>query len=920
MKVFTLVAISILFCVQGGNGQVKDVAVSELGTRFVVAFPPMLRARNEGPSQRPLSILVASPFSTTVTISSYGNGVGFAPLNRTYSLKPNINLFVPISELALFSDAQKIEKVAITITSDLPVSVQTYEEWYGNGELNRCLPVHTWGTEYHVMSWPTDRYFDEGFQYRPGFAQIISQADSTLVTITPTVALKGGPSLAGIAAGVKTSIMLNANDVFVLQNLIDTNDFQSKTSDMSGTVITATKPIAVVGGHTKGAVASMPHTLPPTGQYAAPAKFVRNNFHETLLPDYCADTSFVVVPMKYTQTRTFYPANPAIGLSSDSGDVVRIIATSNETIVYKRSRVALLDIEIARLKKGESFIDSNVIEGTFYRSSKPVLLAQYGKSFAKLLQTQTGKPDLDDVNSYPSVEAGMPCMQFVPPITRWSSKANFHSIEGMDNFILIACKSSDASEISIDSHGPITSNTSKCIPNTPYCTYAMSIGAGSHLVTTSSKSVRFMAWSVGSLDGFSQGRAYASAVGLNLFRQGADTISVAVTTEPPTDSVCGENKLIVTVRGNTGLYSVTPIANNNYSITIAPFEQGAMQTVLVIRPINNSAAADIQLRIAARSGEYKDVAYAYTPLPSTVQLSFASSVLETSRFFPLQARLKLTNTGQLPVNVLNLNRVDSTVNFTHSFAFPITLAANESAEADCLIWPVKVGADTFKTGNYSVRLSVASRCNEGTKSFPFTVEYGKIWVNEINFGTVSKDTPERQSLAIIRNPGTLPLLITRLDPKGISGPNFYPYDLANVPTVPFTIAPNDSATFIVKYFPNGDTGIHVAEVEVKSNAELINRIRISGYSSVASSVDDENVDLGIMITPHPIPLTGTSTISNLPNIPLRLVNISGQTVAEFPTPTNGQLQIRPNAHGMAAGTYYVVSGEMKVLVRLVVAP
>jgi hypothetical protein len=439
MRLFVIGILAVWFCIVDVAAQATSgrMMLSQ-GTSFMVAFPKVWAESSEKPMPQPLQIIVSSSVSTTIRVTTPAAEGSTPALDRTYAVKANTPLIVPISTAYLPGESTSIAGLAIAITSEHPISVYTYQSWMGNGEMTQHLPLYAWGTEHTAMSSFQDRFGSsaEGFRDRSGQIVVIAREDSTQVTITPTVALEGGPSADDHPRGVPRTYTLHRGQTLYTTAAIIPEKHGDYSTDLSGTSIRSTKPVAVISGHTKGAVMRMPALLPPTGRYAATAHFVRNSMHDVMLPHSMAGTQFTTSVLRYTPTRVTGQTAP--GMDDDRGDVVRVIALHNSTVV-RRSRLdgqGLLTVAI--LDSGESYLDTVVQHNYYWEANNPVLVGQYGKSWAKIITAIRVKSGDDDhIMGHPTVESGMPFLQMIPPIDRWIDRAVFHNPEGMDNFITI---------------------------------------------------------------------------------------------------------------------------------------------------------------------------------------------------------------------------------------------------------------------------------------------------------------------------------------------------------------------------------------------------------------------------------------------------------------------------------------------------
>ncbi len=125
---------------------------------------------------------------------------------------------------------------AYRLRSDNPVTVYQYNPIAATttNDASVLLPVNTWTGNYLVAAWP---YWNVGY---PGFYAVVAQKDGTKVTLTPSATGKNVKAGAGVAADGTGVVMLNEGDVLEVMN---------SSGDLTGTIITADKPVQVFGGH-----------------------------------------------------------------------------------------------------------------------------------------------------------------------------------------------------------------------------------------------------------------------------------------------------------------------------------------------------------------------------------------------------------------------------------------------------------------------------------------------------------------------------------------------------------------------------------------------------------------------------------------------------------------------------------------------
>ncbi|HEY8378246.1 MAG TPA: IgGFc-binding protein, partial [Nannocystis sp.] len=190
------------------------------------------------------------------------------------------------------------------------------------------LPVNTWSGNYVVAAWPT-------WSGYPGFYSVTARADNTTVTVK---APKGGnPTQAG--AGVDNQgngvVVLNEGDVL---QVVTANG-----GDLTGSSVTADKPVQVIGGH--GC------TQVPIGVTACDHLEESIFPFETLAKEYIvvppsqangnADKAYVVrvIAAEANTTLTFDPDQPVNKFLANAGDFVHINTTTAKFVVKADKKI-----------------------------------------------------------------------------------------------------------------------------------------------------------------------------------------------------------------------------------------------------------------------------------------------------------------------------------------------------------------------------------------------------------------------------------------------------------------------------------------------------------------------------------------------------------------------------------------------------
>ena len=254
-------------------------------------------------------------------------GIGF---RRDFVVEGGEVISIPVDSAAQLKSSEKIEDLAVHIVSDQAIAVYGLSHRWQTTDTYLAYPVDVLGTEYRAIGykWLADDLLSQ-------FA-VIATEDETEVTITPSNRTKMGKP-----AGRPFTITLDRGEVYqVIPEFRPTSK-----SDLTGSTITSTKPIAVFSGHNCAYV--------PDQAYKA--------------------CNILVEQMPPTRSwgRQFFVGT----LAGRSSSVIRVLANEDETEVFENNS------RVATLAAGEYYENANLKVNTMLTSSKPVLVAQYAKGY-----------------------------------------------------------------------------------------------------------------------------------------------------------------------------------------------------------------------------------------------------------------------------------------------------------------------------------------------------------------------------------------------------------------------------------------------------------------------------------------------------------------------------------------------------------
>ena len=181
-----------------------------------------------------------------------------------------------------------VSQSGILVNSTRSVLVHQFNPWdnTASNDASLLIPEPFLGKKYVVLSWGTSglELLPIGaVQNQAGYFTVVATEDDTNVTIKVTAEVKAGPGVLAMSPGMIQTITLNRGDVLNVEaeplSLFD-------KADLTGSTISANKPIAAFGGHEQAVVAV-------EGGEEQPC--CADHLEEQLLPLEILDSAYVLV-------------------------------------------------------------------------------------------------------------------------------------------------------------------------------------------------------------------------------------------------------------------------------------------------------------------------------------------------------------------------------------------------------------------------------------------------------------------------------------------------------------------------------------------------------------------------------------------------------------------------------------------------
>ncbi|MEJ5287278.1 MAG: T9SS type A sorting domain-containing protein [Candidatus Kapaibacteriota bacterium] len=243
---------------------------------------------------------------------------------------------------------EKVVNTAFHVTSDKEVSVYGLSQGNKTSDAFLVLPTDVLSNRYFVLAYNSDGVKDDRNilrnQSTPSQFAIVAVEDNTQVTIYPKT-----PTF---RYGNQTQrIVLNKGQVYLVQAQITDSNLNS---DLTGTEIVASKPIAVFSGHQR---ATVPLSIRNPGREPS-----RDILIEQLPPVSTWGKNSIVVPFAKSQREIAAGTN-----------IFRVLAAEDETDVI------INGTKVATLNQGGFY--EGILDKPYYISSdKPILVGAFKKT------------------------------------------------------------------------------------------------------------------------------------------------------------------------------------------------------------------------------------------------------------------------------------------------------------------------------------------------------------------------------------------------------------------------------------------------------------------------------------------------------------------------------------------------------------
>jgi PKD repeat protein len=370
-----------------------------LGREFWIDFDA-----NVLDSTTALTLFLTGPTSTSGRVSI--PGIGF---DRPFEVTADeiTRIEVPTAAMLGTTDTDRVEPRTIHVAAGADVVVYGLNRTKYTTDAYLAQPADTTGTRYRVMSYGGV----SGSEF-----SVVATANNTTVSVTPTEPVPGHPK--------------GESSYTVKLDLGEAYELQVPSGDLTGTLVTADRPVAVFGGHYCAFV-------PPEAGFC-------DHLVEQLLPTDRWGQRFVTAP-----------------LQGRSADTIRILADRDGTTVRIASDGTTDQVTLDAGQAHE------------FRTGKPVTIdADHGV----LVAQYSNGSQFDNTVSDPFMVVIPPFEQYFTSYVVAAPDSGFR-----DNFLNLVVPSDGVSSVTLDGQ-PIEGSSFRAIPGSGYSAAGVRVEPGTHRV------------------------------------------------------------------------------------------------------------------------------------------------------------------------------------------------------------------------------------------------------------------------------------------------------------------------------------------------------------------------------------------------------------------------------------------------------
>jgi hypothetical protein len=398
---------------------------SAAGKNFWMAFPQ--NAKYEFGQALKHFIVVTAVEAAEVTVTAPAMTPAGTRLAEGKALQKGETYTFDLDSSLQSSGSEKIESKGIHIGSTGLVSVTALSVRKASNDAYRIMPSEALGKEYMIIGYDppsSDQSFTTQFN-------IIASQNDTKVRINLTSSTKGGRK-----AGETIEVTLDRGQCYAVQGS------SASDKDLTGSMVFADKPVAVLTGHSCAQV---------------PSQFI-----------YCDVLIEMAAPISTAGVDFIAPM-----MQAKDGYALRILATQPQTTIAPMEGGGSSGLSAPLVLDAGQHHDVKMATGNWrIRSNKPIIVAQYGLS-----------------NEADSSKVGDPFMTMLAPISAYTSNTTFSTPPLKGNwrhYISIVCDQEAARSLKINGN-PVSTSMSQRVDASDFVVFQEALIPGIQVVTSNGK-------------------------------------------------------------------------------------------------------------------------------------------------------------------------------------------------------------------------------------------------------------------------------------------------------------------------------------------------------------------------------------------------------------------------------------------------
>jgi len=735
-----------------------------------------------------LKIFIATRSFTNITVNFPNN------TQEKYSIPGDSVLVLNISNYFYYTVSEEVVKNAIEILTDIPVVVYSFNSQAHTSDSYVCVPVSFWGNDYAIISMPNDQYnptyppqspLDSLIQYmsRPSEFCVIAGYDDTQVTMRPTSLTEAGKQV-----GRYYTVTLNKGDTYLVKSFPTPKGY----GDLTGTLITSTKPIGVLSGHVRTAI---PQVTPP-------GKDTKDHIVEQLQPMDSWGDLYCSVPF---------------GVNVD-GDLFRVMSREPNTKVNVYTSTIPTEYTFPDSLSTKNF---TVNVPAIWQSNKPIQIAQF---------MQRRSVDLESKDFDPAMVLLPPREQFVERVLFTTPGGVFYNpMQYNAHYVSIISEGKAIPSLYIDglSVDSISAISSQQIYGTDLYWTVLRLSYGTHELSSTTGRFSGFLFGVGEFD------SYAMVLGASLVKPDlVDLMPPIIDVNVDCYEITGSTHDFDSEFGSgINFARVDELITNNYTWKILPSLPNDTLIQFTAQIINKNQPAVFAIECIDKEGNISTYKYEYFPFKATYSDAMDFGQMSTTDSLCMDFVIKNTGKSVQYLDSIHFPQ-DVRLTYYHSILVPDSLSPGEEITGRVCFNPNGNNADL----NDAIIAYFA--CDNIVKIDMIGEVFAPaIEVTGWDFGPVYVGDSAKHEISI-KNIGNIALRVDSL--FFFVNDNNFSYD--SLELMPVMLNPGNKFDIWVTFHPSRRDIFH-ASLRFANNLKINNQVNIDG-KGIAPLFNDYYLDFG----------------------------------------------------------------------------